>query len=158
MFRPRRAVLAVVGAVAVGTVTGCSATVSVTPAPEASAPACAEVTVRLPDQVDGQRRVWTDAQSTGAWRDGDGRTTVVLTCGLAAPGPSTLPCQTVDGVDWLVDDAQAPNYRLTTFGREPAAQVYLDSSVVSAGQALADLSVAVGRLPTTGAVCTAPGS
>ena len=133
---------------------GCSPTVSLSPAPSASAPACAEVTVRLPDTVDGQRRVWTDAQATGAWRNAEGTTTVVLTCGLEEPGPSTLPCQSIDGVDWLVDDSEAPNYRLTTFGREPAAQVYLDSGVVSAVQALSDLADAVGRLPTTGAVCT----
>ena len=157
MSRPRRAPAAaalVTLGVAMLALAGCSATVSLSPAPSASAPACAEVTVRLPDAVDGQRRAWTDAQSTGAWRSAEGRTTVVLTCGLEAPGPSTLPCQTVDGVDWLVDDSEAPNYRLTTFGREPAAQVYLDSGVVSAAQALSDLAGAVGTLPATGAVCT----
>ncbi|QRY40942.1 DUF3515 family protein [Microbacterium hominis] len=142
------AVLAV--AVALG-VTGCSATVSMTPAKSANDPACAAVTARLPATVDGQERRWTDAQATGAWGS---PASVLLTCGLAAPGPSTLVCQTVDGIDWLVDDAEAPHYRFTTFGRTPAAEVYLDYDLVSGRDVLSALSSAVQQLPTDGRSCT----
>jgi hypothetical protein len=122
-----------------------------TPATDANSPDCAAVTVRLPDNVDGQSRNWTDAQATGAWGS---PASVLLTCGLETPGPSELPCEAVDGVDWLIDDSEAPNYRFTTFGRTPAVEVYLDYGVVSARAVLGALSSAVGTLPTTGSRCT----
>ncbi|UYK41340.1 DUF3515 domain-containing protein [Microbacterium terricola] len=147
-----RRVLAAAGvALTALTLAGCATTVSLTPADAANDPACAAVTVRLPDVVDGQQRRWTDAQATGSWGD---PTTVILTCGVDAPGPSTLPCLTVDGVDWIIDDTEAPNYRFTTFGREPAVEVYLDYDAVSGQETLTALATAVGTLPVDGSVCT----
>lgn len=150
MIRLRRTVVIVVAAAALA-LTGCTSTVSMTPAKQANDPACADVMVRLPGAVDGQDRRWTDAQATGSWGD---PASVLMTCGVATPGPSTLPCQNVGGVDWLIDDSEAPNYRFTTFGRTPAVEVYLDYDVVSGAQVLGDLTTAVQQLPTTGAVCT----
>ncbi len=63
-----------------------------TPAADANDPVCAEVSVRLPDSVDGEPRRWTDAQATGAWGN---PSVVLLTCGVEPPAPSTLACQTV---------------------------------------------------------------
>lgn len=125
---------------------------SLDPAPLANDPACADVIVRLPDQVDGQDRRWTDAQSTGAWGD---PTAVILTCGIEPPGPTTLPCQSVDGVDWIIDDADAPRYRVTTYGRTPAVELYLDNEVVSSAAVLESLSNIVSLLPQDGGTCTA---
>ncbi|HYP74154.1 MAG TPA: DUF3515 family protein [Microbacterium sp.] len=169
MFRPRPSVplngRLVTGLVAAGllaaTLTGCSATVSMTPAKHANDPGCAAVTSRLglipAGAVDGQARRWTDAQATGAWGDPEESgtpTTVLLTCGVEVPGPSTLTCQRVGGVDWLMDDSEAPNYRFTTFGRDPAVEVYLDYDRVSGATVLNALSSAVGQLPVTGTECT----
>jgi len=131
--------------------TGCAQTVHLDPAAEANDPACAEVTVRLPGELDGQPRRWTDAQATGAWGD---PTAVLLTCGLEAPGPSTLPCQSIDGVDWIIDDAEAPRYRVTSFGRTPAVELYVDTEVVSSAEVLDELSGIVAVLPANGSVCT----
>ncbi|CAN7307766.1 DUF3515 family protein [Microbacterium sp. LjRoot45] len=128
----------------------CATTVSLQPAPAADSPDCAAVTVRLPATVDGQPRVWTDAQATGAW---GAPSSVILTCGLEPPGPSTLQCQSVGGVDWLIDDSEAPRYRFTTFGRVPAVEVYLDYDVVSGNDVLNALSGAVGMLPSTDLEC-----
>lgn len=153
MFRPRLLALVAIVAAALA-LPGCSTTVSLTPAKQANDPACAAVTVRLPDSVDGQQRRWTDAQATGAWADEDGRTTVILTCGVDVPGPSTLPCETAGGVDWLIDASQAPNYRFTTYGRTPALEVYLDYDVVSARTVLDALGTAVQQLPVGGTACT----
>lgn len=122
-----------------------------TPAADANDPLCAEVTVRLPDSVDGQDRQWTDAQATGAWGS---PAAVLLTCGVTPPGPSTLPCETVNGVDWLIDGSDAPNYLFTTYGRTPAVEVYLDYDVVSGNESLQALSSAVGTLPADGGKCT----
>jgi len=146
--RPRR-LLAVLLASAAA-LTGCAGTVSLQPAPEANDPACAQVTAYLPDRLAGLDRRWTDAQATGAWGD---PTAVILACGVTAPAVSELPCQTVEGVDWLVDDTDAPHYRFTTFGRQPAVEVYVDYDVVSSFEVLKALKPLVGKLPRT-AECT----
>ena len=125
-----------------------------TPADAANDPDCAAVTSRLglirDGDVDGQQRRWTDAQATGAWGDPDRPgtpTTVLLTCGVEVPGPSTLTCQRVGGVDWLMDDSEAPNYRFTTFGRDPAVEVYLDYDTVSGATVLDALSALCSATP-----------
>ncbi|MFT4214847.1 MAG: DUF3515 family protein [Microbacterium sp.] len=156
MSRSRRFVVSA-AAIALGaaTLTGCSSTVSMTAASAANDPACAEVMARLPDAVDGQARRWTDAQATGAWGE---PVTVLMTCGLDAPGPSTLECETVGGVDWLIDPADAPHYRLTTFGRTPAVEVYLDADAVSSRTVMDAIAVAAQQLPTDGRECTSRSS
>lgn len=152
MTRIRRALaaaLVVVGAIGLA---GCSSSVSLSAAPDANDPLCADVTVRLPSSVDGQPRRWTDAQATGAWGD---PAAVLLTCGVEPPGPSTLRCITVGGVDWLVDESDSPRFRLTTYGRTPAVELYVDNAVVSPNNVLEDLRNAVSQLPK-GTECTAP--
>lgn len=141
---------ALVGALAL--LSGCAPTVAVEPAPGANAPECADVTVRLPDAVGEFGSRTTDAQATGAWGD---PTVVVFTCGLEPPAPTTLQCVTISSVDWIVDDKDLPYLRLTTYGREPAAQAYVDTTRLSADAALQALAPAVQMLPKTTA-CSAP--
>ena len=43
-------------------------------------------------------------------------------------------------MDWIIDDAEAPRYRVTTYGRTPAVEVYLDNDVVSSAEVLDTLS------------------
>ena len=100
---------------------GCSTTVHLEPADDANDPACAEVSVLLPDSVVDLDRVWTDAQATGAWGD----PTVFLRCGVEPPAPSTEVCTTIGGVDWLVLDQEEERQRLVTYGREPAIEVVI---------------------------------
>ena len=138
--------------VAVFALSGCVAAVPMDPAPEANSPACAAVTVRLPDKVADQAKRETHAQATGAWGD---PAAVLLTCGLAKPGPTTMPCVTINNVDWIEDDSLKPLYTYTTFGREPAVQVAIDSNTVSGSTALVDLSGAVSTLPVSGQ-CLSP--
>lgn len=122
------------------------------PAPGADDPACAEVTAVLPGTLAGEPRRWTDAQATGAWGD---PAAVLLTCGVEPLGPTTLPCRTVNGVDWVIDESEAPRYRVTSFGRVPAVEVYLDNDAVPSADVLEGLSAIVSRLPTDGAGCLA---
>ena len=72
---------------AVVALSACAGTVAMEAAPDANDPACADVSVRLPQTIAGQDRRWTDAQATGAWGD---PAAVLLTCGVTVPGPSTL--------------------------------------------------------------------
>lgn len=146
-----------------GVLAGCSSTVHLAPAEGANDPACAEVSVRLqnvPVIADHERR-WTDAQATAAWGD---PSVVLLTCGLPEAAPtSTLQCITLEGIDWLVDDSESPNLRLTTYGRKPAVQLYINSKPdgpdkgVSANDVIGNknLASAISTIPATGK-CTAP--
>ena len=63
------------------TLTGCTATVALDPAPDANNPACADVVVRLPDTIDSLQKRGTNSQSTAAWGEPTG---VIFRCGLPA--------------------------------------------------------------------------
>lgn len=143
------------GALSLLVLSGCSSTVALEPAPDANNPACAEVTVRLPESVSDQDRRWTDAQATGAYGD---PTSIIVACGVTVPGPtSNLQCITLEGIDWLVDESQAPWMRMTTYGRDPAVQVFVDTKKVSANQALTNSGVVSGvRMIPAERACTAP--
>ena len=144
---------------AVIALTGCSTTVSMAPAPHANDPLCAEVMVVLPKAIGDLDRVWTDAQATAAW-SGSGGVAVALTCGLDAPAPTAdVPCSELGGVDWLVDDEDSPNLRMTTYGRQPAVEVYVNTSPetggISSNQALIALAPMVRNIPAA-SNCIAP--
>jgi hypothetical protein len=128
------------------------------PAAAADEAACAAVTVRLPASVAGEARRWTDAQATGAWGD---PASILLTCGVPVPGPSTLRCQSVEGVDWLIDDSREAEdlFTFTTYGRDPAVSVFFDNSRgIGSGDALRALSPMLAQeLPSNGRQCTVPG-
>ena len=126
---------------------GCSQAVPFDPAPEASDPDCAAVVVRLPDTVAGLAERETNAQGTGAWGQ---PASVLLRCGVEPPGPTTDRCVSVDGVDWIIDESDAPTYLFTTYGRTPAVEVIVDNDVVSGTTAITDLSGAVGAIPPEG--------
>ena len=123
---------------------GCSQAVALDAAPSASDPDCAAVVVRLPDTVAGLEMRDTDAQGTGAWGQ---PASVLLRCGVEPLGPTTDRCVSVDGVDWVIDESDAPNYLFTTYGRSPAVEVLIDNDVVSGTTAIADLSAAVSAIP-----------
>lgn len=132
-------------AVTVLALAGCTQIVALSPAEDAKNAACAEVVVRLPEQVAGFEQRKTDAQGTGAWGD---PTAIILYCGVPVPDPtSELPCRTVDGVDWLIDDSEAPNYILTTYGRDPAIQVIVDNERVGGGSVATDLAPVIRLIP-----------
>jgi uncharacterized protein YceK len=131
--RARRAiaVLALATVTAAG-LAGCATTVSLTAPPHANDPRCAEVMTDLTalsgGTLGGESRRWTDAQSTAAWGN---PATIILACGVTPPGPTTLKCINVGGVDWIVDSSKTPKLTVTTFGRTPAVQLFIDSSAKS---------------------------
>ena len=124
-------------------------TVPMRPAPEAAAPECAAVTVRLPDSVAGLAKRATNAQATGAWGN---PAAVLLRCGLPELAPTADRCVTVNGIDWVErEEDAATRWVYTTYGRAPAVEVVIDpSSGVSGSDALVDLGTAVSFLPKTG--------
>jgi Protein of unknown function (DUF3515) len=117
---------------------GCTPIVTLTPAPEATAVACAAVVVRLPDQIvvrvadqaltESKRE--TDAQGTAAWGE---PVRISLRCGVTTTRPSSQ-CVTFDEVDWKVQSTSSDGkqqYVLTTYGRSPVVQVVLDAGLPS---------------------------
>ena len=127
-------------------ITGCAATVSLDPAPDSNNAACAEVSVRLPPQIDTLERRQTDAQATGAWGT---PAAIIERCGLPQVLVSKLPCITAGGVDWLVDDSAKPSYRFISFARNPATEVIVDSKKASGASALDAIGPAVSHIDTT---------
>lgn len=149
-IRIRALALTTIFAVVSGGVVGCAGQVPMKPSADANNPECANVTVRLPDTVADLAKRETNAQATGAWGT---PASILLTCGVDIPGPSTLPCVSINDVDWIEDDSQAPLYRYTTYGRTPAVEVVIDSNAVSGTTTLVDLGPAVSVLTAT-AKCT----
>ncbi|MBH0008891.1 DUF3515 family protein [Salinibacterium sp. SWN1162] len=150
---PLIALLAMVPLLA--TLGGCAAIVPLEPGDDAGNPSCADVIVRLPDTVAGLDKRETNAQGTGAWGE---PATILLRCGVAVPDPTAeFACVTApeDGIDWLRDDSDAPNYVFTSYGRDPAVQVIVDSDgdpdiegdEVSGFEALSDVAGAVSQVP-----------
>ena len=120
--------------------TACAGPVPMTAAADAESIGCAELAVRLPDVVAEQVRRDTTAQATGAWGD---PASVLLWCGESAPGPTTDSCVSVNGIDWIVDESDAPRYRFTSYGRQPTVSVVVDNELVSGSTVLSDLASAV---------------
>jgi len=133
--------------------TGCQPTVNLRPAEFANTPECANMTVRLPDSVAELPRRAINAQATGAWGS---PVAVIVRCGLPLPAPTTLPCVTVSGIDWLRDDSDAPRFRFLTYGLDPATEVIVDSEVVSGTTVLTDLARAVGSQSAPVQACIDP--
>ncbi|GAA4054414.1 MULTISPECIES: DUF3515 family protein [Agromyces] len=147
---PRLVAAASVAVVALPLLASCARPVPFEAAPDAVDPDCAAVIVRLPDVVAGQEARETDAQGTGAWGT---PASVLLRCGVEPPGPTTLRCVSVDEVDWIIDESDAPRYRFTTYGRTPAVEVVVDNDVVAGTTAIADVSSAVSVIEADGG-CT----
>lgn len=122
---------------------GCAATVNLESAQDANNPNCAEVMVRLPQQIGELNKRYTNAQATGAWGD---PAAVIIRCGLPEVLVSELPCVSAGEIDWLVDDSQAPNYRFISFATSPAVEVIIDSQRASGVTSLESLSGAVSKL------------
>ncbi len=129
---------------------GCAATVNLEPAELANDPACAEVSVRYPASIGDLAQRYTNAQATSAWGE---PAAVIARCGLEPVEVSQLSCVSAGGVDWLVDDSKAPNYRFISFARNPAVEVIVDSNQASGVSALEALAGAVSEIPAS-KVCT----
>ena len=123
--------------------TGCAPVVPLEPAEQANDAECAEIIVRLPDELAGLAERRVNAQSTAAWGE---PAAVILRCGLEPVEVSPLVCVTASDIDWLVDDSEAPSYRFITYARSPATEVIVDSNVVAGVTVLDELAASIGVL------------
>lgn len=139
---------------------GCAATVHLEPADDANNPLCADVSVGVnnANSIADLDRRWTDAQATAAWGAPGDDAAILLRCGVAVPAPTAeLQCVTLEGIDWLVDAAETPMVRLTTYGRDPAVQLFIDTEAVSSNDVISSRAL-VGAITTIPADrrCTSP--
>jgi hypothetical protein len=141
----------VVGATVLAVVlSGCSGDddADLATAPGGGSPACAGVVDRVPQKVLDRDRSTPQAAGVAAWGDPP----IVLQCGVdVGGGPSSDPCLTVEGVDWLLDnadDADRPA-SFVTYGRSPGVRVTVPGDREDAVNALVDLAAAVSPLPST---------
>lgn len=125
---------------------GCAPTVTLEPAELANDPACAAVHVRLPEIIGELERRTTNAQSTAAWGE---PAAVISRCGLPPLGPSDLPCFTVNEVDWLMNESDAPRYVFISYGRTPVTEVIVDSELIAGADAIRAISPAVASIEAT---------
>jgi hypothetical protein len=148
-MRAKLGVAAAVVVAALAVLTGCAPTIALQAAHDDTNPKCALVVALLPQTVSNLDRRLTNAQGTGAWGpNGD----VYLRCGVPIPDPTaTLPCFTVQGIDWLYDARPHQVYVFTTYGRNPAVAITVDAKNVTAdgNQALTDLAEAVAPITAT---------
>lgn len=126
--------------------TGCAPMVVLEPADQANDPECAEIIVRLPDELAGEQKRRVNAQSTAAWGE---PVSVILRCGLEPVELSPLPCVSASDIDWLVDDTNAPSFRFISYARFPATEVIIDSTKLAGVTVLEQLAGSVGVLPAT---------
>ncbi|ACQ79852.1 conserved hypothetical protein [Beutenbergia cavernae DSM 12333] len=146
------------GALLASTVLGaCASPVGLDPAPDASAPICAEVLRALPGSLAGAERRETTSQASRAWGDPP----ITLRCGVEPPGPTTDRCITVEAadgtsIDWVVaenddvgPDAGSGQFAFTTYGRVPAVEVVVPVEYAGddATSLLLDVGTAVGVIP-----------
>jgi Protein of unknown function (DUF3515) len=110
----------------------------------ASDPACTRVAAALPPTVLKAERRATHPTSPAlaAWGD----PAIILRCGVESPGPSTDHCETVDGIDWVVQSL-SDGEDFTTFGRTPAIQVLVPKHYAPEEFALTALSAAIATIP-----------
>lgn len=140
----RRIAIAVAGATAsIAVLTGCSPIANVQAADDAGNPVCAEMMVLLPPEIADQQKRQTNSQATAVWGN---PSQLVLRCGVTPPPPSTDPCVTVNGVDWLASEGEE-NWTLTTYGRIPATELLFDPNVIPSSTVLASLASAASKIP-----------
>ncbi|MCK6090444.1 MULTISPECIES: DUF3515 family protein [Micrococcus] len=145
-LRPLRRLVPLLTAIALGA-TACSGRVAtVEAAPDAANPECAPAMVAMPDALGDAALRPTDSQATAVWGD---PAAVVLRCGAPVPGPTTDRCISVDGVDWVIRD-EDENWRIVTYGRDPAVEVLFGKDKASSDTVMVGLASAVAQIDADG--------
>ncbi|PQZ92384.1 hypothetical protein CQ018_12115 [Arthrobacter sp. MYb227] len=141
--RPRWISAIAISVTGIALLSGCAPIANVKPADDAGNPLCAEMMVLLPDEISDQRKRQTNSQATAVWGD---PSQLVLRCGVTPPPPSTDPCVSVNGVDWLAKEGEG-SWTLTTYGRVPATELIFDPKVIASSTVLASLAAAAEKIP-----------
>ncbi|MBO1765608.1 DUF3515 family protein [Allobranchiibius sp. GilTou38] len=148
--RPLTAALLALAAGAALTACGGSTTVDASAAALSASADCTRASAHWPTTVAGQKSRPTSARSATvrAWGD----PAIIARCGVSSPGPTTDPCTTIDGIDWVAHQLK-DGYRFVTFGRSPAIEVLIPTKY--GGLDLVEFTAAAEAIPQTSHVCSA---
>jgi hypothetical protein len=116
-----------------------------------SDPVCVKAAAAWPASVSGRPSVATDPADAAVHAWGD--PAIVARCGVAAPGPTTDDCLTVNGVDWVATPL-SDGTRFVTYGRDPALEVLIPKGDVPEASLLPVFAAAAQALPETGRRCS----
>lgn len=141
-----RAVAGIAATTALVSLSGCTSMLVLDAAEEAADPDCALPILLMPDELGELPQRTTSAQGTTAWGE---PASVIVRCGVAPPAPTTDPCVSVDGVDWVQVRAEEDTWQFVTYGRTPAVEVLVTPAAISGATALASVSSAVSEIEQT---------
>ena len=123
-------------------VTGCSNSLELAPAPGGTTTYCIEVENSAPVSVADQLVRETNPSDSGtvAWGD----PAITLTCGVARPDALTATSQliSINGIDWLPEEL-TKGQRFTSTNTPEYVQVDVPKNYEPAGNALIDLAEAL---------------
>lgn len=124
--------------------TGCGGTVEVAVPAGAGSAACRAAAASWPATVANQHRVQVRAgpPAVAAWGD----PAIIARCGVSPPGPTTLDCIDVSGIDWVVEPL-TDGVRFTSYGRTPAIEVLVPGAYRPEPLLLPAFTAAAGQLP-----------
>ncbi|KLJ03288.1 hypothetical protein WQ59_10515 [Streptomyces sp. KE1] len=106
-------------------------------------PACAGVVDRVPGELAGRELAGGSPPGVAVWGGGE----VVLRCGFAPPPATVEHCVDIDGVDWVLEEAQRTgSTELISYGRAPAVRLTLAEGFDRTDTALIELSAAVASI------------
>jgi hypothetical protein len=129
----------------------CSRGVPVTVPSRGGDPVCVTAAASWPATISGRGSVASDPVNPAVHAWGD--PAIVARCGVAAPGPTTEDCLTVNGIDWVATPL-SDGTRFVTYGREPAIEVLIPKTDVPEGSLLPAFTAAARALPETGRHCS----
>lgn len=117
----------------------------------ATSPACSAAAQQWPASVSGRQPVTVTPESPAvrAWGD----PAIIARCGVAPPGPTTDPCLTVNGVDWVVTTL-TDGTKFVTYGRSPALEVLVPSAYAPEGSLLPVFTGVATALPASNRRCS----
>ncbi|MFD4989211.1 DUF3515 family protein [Streptomyces sp. NPDC058374] len=103
-------------------------------------PACAGVVDRAPGDLAGREPAGGSPPGVAVWGDGE----VVLRCGFPPPPATVEHCVDIDGVHWVLEEAQRTGAtELISYGRDPAVRLTIAEGFDRTDTALIELSAAV---------------
>ncbi len=133
-------------ALLVSALSGCSSTVTVTV--PAQAAACGSPSWPRTVGTAAARAVSVSSPAVAAWGD----PAIVARCGLPALTPTTDPCVTVDGVDWVARQGRDAT-TMASYGTNPAVEVRVPARYGPAPLLMPAFSAVARALPHTGHHC-----
>ncbi|MBT2379216.1 DUF3515 family protein [Streptomyces sp. ISL-111] len=120
---------------------------NVRPGAQAGNAHCGRITENAPGKLAGHPKHAIELAGVALWGDSN----IVLRCGVAEIGPTSDPCFSAGGVDWVIDTARSTDTQkvIITYGRTPATEVTVTHSAKAPDEVLVELSALIAPITQT---------